>query len=113
MQLIWHNWEIIVGALLFVLAFYKGTDTYRYIRFVRRLAEVAWSFADQEGILKNIKGADKAAPFLAKFFELWDQRFGELPPPQAQGIAMRVAAEESARHKVAQLASPKLSPSSG
>lgn len=107
MQILLDNWQLVVSVLVFTLAFFQGASWFRYVRFVRRLAEAAWAFAEEEGILKDINGADKVAPFLEYFLQQWEQRFGETAPPKAQGMAMRIAAEESIKHKVAELSSPK------
>lgn len=107
MQLLLDNWRLVISVLVFTLAFFQGASWFRYVRFVRRLAEAAWAFAEEEGILKDLKGADKAAPFLQYFLEQWELRFGEAAPPGAQAMALRIAAEESLRHKVLELSAPK------
>jgi len=99
MEWILENWEIVVAILLAVLATFQGAEWFRYVRTVTRIAQSAWRIAEEEGITKELKGAQKAAPFLEAFFRMWEERFGELPDPTTQALAMRVAARESELHK--------------
>lgn len=109
MEWILENWETVLSVALFALALFKGADWFRYVRAVKRIAQAAWRIAEEEGITKDLKGAQKAAPFLEAFFRMWEERFGEQPDANIQALAMRVAAHESAAHKVGKSSTPAAS----
>ena len=100
MEWILNNWGTVVAVGLAILALFKTADWFRYVRAVKRIAQAAWRLAEEEGITKKLKGAQKAAPFLEAFFRMWEEKFGELPDANTQALAMKTAAEESAAHKV-------------
>lgn len=107
MEWVLDNWGLVLTIAFAVLGAFKGTDLFRYIRAVKRIAKAAWRVAEEEGILGQIKGAQKAAPFLQTFFDMWEKHFGTTPSPVTQALAMKVAAEESVEHKIERLADPK------
>lgn len=72
---------------------------WNYVRAIVRMAAAAYRIAEEEGILKNLKGAQKAAPFLEAFFAKWGDKHGTTPTPSAQALAMKVAAASAASDK--------------
>lgn len=107
MELILENLELILAAILAVLGLWKGAAWWKYLSAAVRIARVAYEEAQRVGIINELKGTDKATPFMETFFRLWEQRFGEPPNAVIQGVASYTAASESIKHKLQELADPK------
>jgi len=99
-------WEFLAGnssvtVPILVLILGALALRWRYVRAIVRMAQAAYRIAEEEGLLKDLKGVQKAAPFLEAFFAKWTEKTGAdtPPPPSAQALAMKVAAATAAADK--------------
>lgn len=61
-----------------------------WMRHVAGLAIEAYQYAEQEGLLRNLRGYQKFDPFMDRFIARYEEVFGKPPDPKAKGAAVAV-----------------------
>lgn len=93
-DLLLNNWGAVVALLVFVFGLLKGVG---WVRFVVSVADYAFREAHAAGILKGLKGYQKAEPYLDAFFTAWEAKQGKQPGALTQGLAQFLAAHKAAK----------------
>ena len=80
----------IQGAIYALLVFLLGlaVKRFQWVSHIKQQAIIAYFYAQDQGKLKGLKGAEKLAPFMDKLRDEYFQDFGKLPTPKAKAIAV-------------------------
>lgn len=81
---------LLVGLLAYLI------QRYAWIKNVANLGIIAYEYAEQQGIAQNLKGYAKFDPFMDKFIAAYQEKFGNVPSPQAKGIAVQAMEQKVA-----------------
>lgn len=86
------NTEVVQAAVAVVLVIILGWlfRRWAWMRHVAGLAIEAYRYAEQEGLLRGLKGYQKFDPFMDRFIARYEERFGQLPDPKTKGAAVAV-----------------------
>ena len=89
-------WELVSssaaaqGALYTIAILLLGMAARRvvWLSHVKRMAVICYYYAEEQGLLKGLQGAEKLVPFMERLKEEYFSEFGQLPTPKAIAIAV-------------------------
>jgi hypothetical protein len=84
--------EIVLSGLSLILLTLIGVviRKYSWSKHIANLAISAYEYAEEQGVLQELKGYEKFSPFMNKFIEQYKTKYGKLPTASAKGKAVKV-----------------------
>lgn len=65
-----------------------------WTRHVRNLALIAYQYAEDQGVLNELKGLEKLRYFMDKLITEYEHDFGKKPSPEAVGEAIKTMEQQ-------------------
>lgn len=77
---------VLVSILVSILGFL--IRRFVWAKHVVAIGIQAYEYAEEQGILKNLKAYDKFEPFMRKFIEQYYKKYAKEPSPKAKAVAV-------------------------
>lgn len=78
------------GAIIVMFVSLIGVLTHRmvWVKHVISIGIMAYEYAEEQGLLENLKAYEKFGPFMDKFIERYRADYGKEPTAKAKAIAV-------------------------
>mgnify|MGYP000881315097 CR=1 FL=1 len=95
--LLW--WVVTLPAFIafvakWLVGILKKNKEKKWLVTLTRLVVEAYKFANEQGVIDNLKGHEKLVPFFDKFIADFEMEFGEAPTPEIRGKAVSIMEEQ-------------------